>query len=95
MLEWIAFVILGLSLPLAGRMAVVSRDLVHSVLWLAVALVSTAGLFITLNAEFLAAVQILLYTGGVITLMLFGIMLTRRLATARVEHGSSETALRW
>lgn len=90
MLEWIAFGVLGLSLLVAGRKVVVSRDLVHSVLWLGVALVATAGLFVTLQAEFLAAVQIMLYTGGVITLMLFGVMLTRRLSgDARIEHGSS------
>ena len=89
MLEWVAFVVLGLALLLAGRKVVVSHDLVHSVLWLGVALVATAGLFVTLHAEFLAAVQILLYTGGVITLMLFGVMLTRRLSSVRIEHGSS------
>lgn len=90
MLEWIAFGVLGLALLFAGRKVVVSRDLVHSVLWLGVALVATAGLFVALHAEFLAAVQILLYTGGVITLMLFGVMVTRRLSgDARVEHGSS------
>jgi NADH-quinone oxidoreductase subunit J len=69
---------------------VVSHDLVHSVLWLGLTLVATAGLFVTLHAEFLAAVQILLYTGGVITLMLFGVMLTRRLTSARIEHGSTK-----
>lgn len=90
MLEWIAFSVLGITLLIAGRKVVVSRDLVHSVLWLGVALVATAGLFIALHAEFLAAVQILLYTGGVITLMLFGVMVTRRLSgEARIEHGSS------
>jgi NADH-quinone oxidoreductase subunit J len=90
MLEWAAFVVFGLTLLLAGRNVVVSRDLVHSVLWLGLALVATAGLFVTLQAEFLAAVQILLYTGGVITLMLFGVMLTRRLSGVRIEHGSSQ-----
>jgi NADH-quinone oxidoreductase subunit J len=38
----------------------------------------TAGLFLILDAAFLAAIQIILYTGGVITLMLFGVMLTQR-----------------
>ena len=90
MLEWVAFIILGLGLLAAGWKVIVSDDLVHSVLWLGAALVATAGLFVTLHAEFLAAVQILLYTGGVITLMLFGIMLTRRLRGSRIEHGSTQ-----
>ena len=55
-----------------------ASDLVHVVLWLAVALVATAGLYALLDAGFLAAIQILLYTGGVITLMLFAVMLARR-----------------
>ena len=88
MLSWVAFAILGLVLLYSARKVVVSNDLVHSVLWLAATLIATAGLYVTLQAEFLAAVQVMLYTGGVITLMLFGIMLTRRLSGIRIEHGS-------
>jgi NADH-quinone oxidoreductase subunit J len=88
MLEWIAFIVLGLALLFSARKVVVSTNLVHSVLWLGATLVSTAGLYVVLHAEFLAAVQVMLYTGGVITLMLFGIMLTRRIAGTHIEHGS-------
>jgi NADH-quinone oxidoreductase subunit J len=55
-----------------------SENLVHSVFWLAATLILTAGLFLTLDAAFLAGIQLILYTGGVITLMLFAIMLTQR-----------------
>jgi NADH-quinone oxidoreductase subunit J len=41
--------------------------------------VGTAGLFVLLHAEFLAAVQVLLYAGGVVTIVVFAIMLTERL----------------
>ncbi len=61
-------------------------DLVHSVLWLAVTLLSTACVLVWLAAPFLAGIQIVLYTGGVITLMLFGVMLTHRDATAVVPN---------
>ncbi len=71
----IAAVLLGSSL-----LVVLSRNLFHSVLWLAAALVATAGLFLLLHAEFLAAVQVLLYAGGVVTIVVFAIMLTERLA---------------
>lgn len=68
---------------LTGAMQVVrSTDLVHVVLWLAVTLLGTAGLYVTLDAGFLAAIQVLLYTGGVITLMLFSVMLARRMGGA-------------
>jgi NADH-quinone oxidoreductase subunit J len=70
----IAIVVLGASLGV-----VLARNLFHSVLWLALALVGTAGLFLLLHAEFLAAVQVLLYAGGVVTIVVFAIMLTERL----------------
>ena len=70
----IAVVVLGASLGV-----VLARNLFHSVLWLALALVGTAGLFVLLHAEFLAAVQVLLYAGGVVTIVVFAIMLTERL----------------
>ena len=69
-----AVLVLGASLGV-----VLARNLFHSVLWLALALVGTAGLFLLLHAEFLAAVQVLLYAGGVVTIVVFAIMLTERL----------------
>jgi NADH-quinone oxidoreductase subunit J len=70
----VAAVLVGSSL-----LVVLSRNLFHSVLWLAAALVATAGVFLLLHAEFLAAVQVLLYAGGVVTIVVFAIMLTERL----------------
>lgn len=61
-----------------------SRDLVHAVLWLAGALVSTAVVYAVLGASFLAGVQLLLYVGGVVTLMVVGVMITRRHAGIQV-----------
>lgn len=78
MIDWFFFGVLGLTALLGAVQVVRSNDLVHVVLWLALALVSTAGLYVLLDAGFLAAIQILLYTGGVITLMLFAVMLARR-----------------
>ena len=82
----------GLALVLlASSLAVVlSRNLFHSVLYLAVALVATAGLFLNLGAEFLAAVQILLYAGGVVTIVVFAIMLTERLVGERLTQTSRQ-----
>jgi NADH-quinone oxidoreductase subunit J len=82
----LAFGLPALVIVISGLCVTFSRDLVRSVLWLALVLFSTAILFITLRADFIAAVQVLLYTGGVVTLMLFGIMLTHRLEGARLLH---------
>lgn len=57
---------------------VTSRDLVRAVLWLAVTLLGTAVLYALLHAPFLAGVQVLTYVGGVVTLMVFGVMVTRK-----------------
>ncbi len=72
----------------AGLAVVLSRNLFHSVLWLALALVATAGVFLTLDAEFLAAVQVLLYAGGVVTVVVFAIVVTERLVGERLSHTS-------
>jgi NADH-quinone oxidoreductase subunit J len=75
-----------------GALGVVgSKNLVHSVFWLALTLASTAVLFVLLQATFLAGIQIMLYTGGVMTLMLFGIMMTQRDAGAFVPNPIART----
>jgi NADH-quinone oxidoreductase subunit J len=79
----------------AGLAVVLSKNLFHSVLWLALALVATAGVFLTLDAEFLAAVQVLLYGGGVVTIVVFAIVGERLSHTSRrlVAGGAVSAAL--
>ena len=89
MMAWVAFAAIALVMLTAALQVVQSKDLVHTVFWLALTLMGTAALFVHLDAEFLAAVQILLYTGGVVTLMLFGVMLTRRINGVRILHESA------
>ena len=74
----------------AGLAVVIGKNLIHCVLWLALALVATAGIFLTLDAEFLAAVQILLYAGGVVTVVVFAIVVTERLVGERLSHTSRQ-----
>jgi NADH:ubiquinone oxidoreductase subunit 6 (subunit J) len=91
-LEPIAF--WGLAgILLASALAVVlTKNLFHSVLYLALALVGTAGIFLTLDAEFLGAVQILLYAGGVVTIVVFAIVVTERLVGDRITQTSRHLA---
>lgn len=84
----IGFALLSGTLLSAAYMVVRGENLVHTVLWLALVLVLTAVLFILLGAPFLGGIQIILYTGGVITLMLFGIMLTGKQETVEVPNPS-------
>ncbi len=89
MIEKVAFGVITACILWSGLRVVTSRDLVHCVLWLGVSLGATAPLFVILQAPFLAGIQILLYTGGVITLMLFGLMLTRRGEGVHIENERS------
>lgn len=54
------------------------KEIIHSIIFLAIAFLSVAGLFILLNAELLAIIQILIYVGAVVVLMLFAVILVRR-----------------
>jgi NADH-quinone oxidoreductase subunit J len=60
-----------------GILAVTSRQVVHAALWLVVALGSLAGVYLTLGAQVVALVQLLVYVGAVVVLVLFALMLTR------------------
>jgi NADH-quinone oxidoreductase subunit J len=80
----------GLALVLVGSAlaVVLSKNLFHAVLWLALALTGTAGVFLQLDAEFLAAVQLLLYAGGIVTIVVFAIVVTERLVGERISQTS-------
>jgi len=71
------FVLVGLVTLGAAVLCVTSRHLVHAALWLVVALGGVAVHYLLLTAEFLAWVQVLVYLGSVVVLVLFGLMLTK------------------
>jgi NADH-quinone oxidoreductase subunit J len=73
----IVFLVLALITATAAIMTVVSHNLVHAALFLAVTLAGIAGVFLLLRADFLALVQLVVYVGAVAVLFLFGLMLTR------------------
>jgi NADH-quinone oxidoreductase subunit J len=72
----VVFLLLGLVAVGSGLLVVTSRNLVHAALWLVVSLGALAGCFLVLTAEFVAWVQVLIYVGAVVVLLLFGLMLT-------------------
>ena len=83
--EVIGFWMLAVTLVGSALMVVLSKNLFHAVLWLALGLVSTAGVFLLLDAEYLAWVQVLLYAGGVITVVVFAIVVTEKLVGERLS----------
>jgi NADH:ubiquinone oxidoreductase subunit 6 (subunit J) len=67
---------------------VLTPNLFHAVLYLAAALIATGAVFLLLDQPFLFAVQLLLYAGGVVTIVVFAIMLTERLVGERIRQTS-------
>ena len=85
--ETVFFWVFSIAAIFAGLLTVMARNTIHSALFLISALVSVAALFILLQAEFIAGVQILVYVGGVMVLFLFVIMLVN---VGSEERGSEE-----
>ena len=90
--ETVAFGFLSTVIVGSALAVVLSKNLFHAVLWLALALTGTAGIFLLLDAEFLAGVQILLYAGGIVTVVVFAIVVTERLVGERIAQTSRRLA---
>jgi NADH-quinone oxidoreductase subunit J len=69
------FYLFAITTVVGGLFTVVSRNPVHSVLWLILAFLSSAGLFVLLGAEFVAMLLIIVYVGAVAVLFLFVVMM--------------------
>lgn len=72
----VLFWLSALSVLVGSVMVVAEKNLMHACLFLLLTFLGVAGLYLTLNADFLAAIQLIVYAGGVVILMLFAIMLT-------------------
>jgi NADH-quinone oxidoreductase subunit J len=73
----VVFGILAVVMVAAAFRLVTTQNVVRAALFLAIVLAGAAGLYILLAAEFVAWVQVLVYIGAVVVLLLFGVMLTR------------------
>jgi NADH-quinone oxidoreductase subunit J len=88
----ITFLLVGLATLGAAVITVTTRQLVHAALWLVVALGGIAVEYLLLTAEFIAWVQVLIYVGSVVVLLLFGLMLTK----APIGHSpDADSENRW
>jgi NADH-quinone oxidoreductase subunit J len=74
-LPQIAFFFLSAVAVVSALLVITRRNAVHSVIWLIVTLFAVGGIYLMLHAEFLFAVQIILYVGGIMVLFLFVVML--------------------
>ncbi len=86
------FWLLSAATALGGLGAALSRNIVRAVFFLLLTFAGVAGLYGLLSADFLAAVQLMVYVGGVLVLMLFAVMLTSQIDQA---HKSNPVGSRW
>ena len=77
-MQQVAFAVLSLITLGAAIMVVTTPSLLRSALWLILAFFGIAGIFVLLNAEFLAITQILVYIGAISTLIIFAVMLSSK-----------------
>ena len=75
----LAFYTLAACILGFGVLVISARNTVHSILFLVVNFLFVAGLYVLLGADFLAATQVLIYVGGILVLLLFGVMLTHKI----------------
>jgi NADH:ubiquinone oxidoreductase subunit 6 (subunit J) len=87
--SYIAYFFYGLC-ALSALCILFTRDVLRAALYLLLCLLSAAALYIFMMAEFLAVAQILVYAGGIIIVILFGIMLTAKISDKPliVQHGN-------
>ena len=90
----VLFILLAVLTAISALAVVVVQNIVRAATWLLFALAGTAGVFFLLGADFLGATQLLIYVGGTLVLVVFGVMLTAQgpfinLRTSAVEWGVS------
>lgn len=81
----VLFYVLAALVVVSALGVVVSRNIVRTAVALLITLLGVAGLYFLLNAEFLAAVQLVVYAGGTLILIIFGVMLTSKSPFSRFE----------
>jgi NADH-quinone oxidoreductase subunit J len=75
----------------SGAVVVFSRNMIYSAFSLLFTFFGVAGIYILLNADFLAVAQILIYVGGILILLLFGVMLTNKVIDVDMKTGVMQT----
>ena len=73
---------------ISALFVVLSKNLVYSAISLLVTFLGVASMYVFLWADFMAGTQILIYIGGILILILFGIMLTHRITSVKISHAN-------
>lgn len=87
------FTIFALAACLGAVAVVISQSIARMAFWLIVSLGSVAGLFFLADADFVGAAQLLIYVGGTLVLLVFGVMLTASGPYMKIETSPAETMI--
>ena len=86
----VIFIILSAVALIGALGVVVSRKLFHAAIFLVLSFVGVAGFYVLLEAEFLAMIQILVYVGAIAILIIFAIMLSRRMMSSEFRASNEQ-----
>ena len=85
----IIFYLFALVTVASAFMVVTSKNIVHAAFYMLFTFFGVAGLYVLLGADFIAVVQLLVYVGGILILLLFGVMLTNRITNVDIRTGTT------
>lgn len=87
----IIFYFFAVITVVSATVVVFSRNIIYSAFSLLFTFFGVAGLYVLLNADFLAVTQLLIYVGGILVLLLFGVMLTNKVINVEMKTGTLQT----
>ena len=87
----IVFYIFAFITVVSAFIVVFSRNIIYSAFSLLFTFFGVAGLYVLLQADFLAVTQVLIYVGGILVLLLFGVMLTNKVVNVEIKTGTLHT----
>ena len=87
----IVFYAFALITVISAFVVVFSRNIIYSAFSLVFTFFGVAGLYVLLHADFLAVTQVLIYVGGILVLLLFGVMLTNKAVNVEMKTGTLNT----
>ena len=92
MVDLVFWIVVGVTI-VSAVMVVQSKQLLYSAIALLFTFVGVAGLYIFLWADFIAVVQVVVYVGGILVLIVFGIMLTNKITSVNISHTSVQRGI--
>jgi NADH-quinone oxidoreductase subunit J len=87
----LVFYVFAFITVVSAFIVVFSRNIIYSAFSLLFTFFGVAGLYVLLQADFLAVTQILIYVGGILVLLLFGVMLTNKVVNVEIKTGTLHT----